>query len=428
MKNNHYKQTEIGEIPEDWSIFSLSKIVNIIGGGTPKTTEPEYWNGDIPWISIVDFNGENRFVYETEKSITESGLKNSSTQFLKKGQVIISARGTVGALAQVGKDMTFNQSCYGLDAKELLSNDFLYYLLKHQINSIKQKTHGSVFNTITRETFNNITVALPHINEQAGVVNILSSLDDKIELNKKMNKTLEEIGKALFKRWFVDFEFPNDDGKPYKSSGGKMVDSELGEIPEGWEVKNLGSISEIKNGFAFKSEDYIDGGVFLLRTRNFAQSEYIVRDEVIYLPESFYEDYRNFQLRKFDVLLVMVGASVGSMGFVTSNVLPALQNQNMWNFRARDFSNQIFIKFLVSKIVSENIGSASGSARDFFRKDFFRTIKTAYPNDQTLSKFNKIVSPMYEVLDKNQGETEKLTQIRDSLLPRLMSGKLRVKN
>src|SRR5690606_31761694 len=141
MKHNaKFKQTEIGEIPEDWNVESASNVLEIISGGTPKTSVKDYWNGDIPWLSVVDFNTDQKKVYHTEKRITELGLKNSSSNILNKGMLIISARGTVGAIAQLGSDMAFNQSCYGLDAKEdITSNDFLYYALKSRINSIKQK-------------------------------------------------------------------------------------------------------------------------------------------------------------------------------------------------------------------------------------------------------------------------------------------------
>ncbi|MGI6483073.1 MAG: restriction endonuclease subunit S [Methanobacterium sp.] len=238
MSSEGFKETEIGLIPEGWKLKAFSDIVDIIGGGTPKTTMEEYWEGEIPWLSVVDFNNEFRTVNETEKSITEMGLNNSSTKILKKGELIISARGTVGAIAQLGRDMAFNQSCYGLRAmKTMTDNDFIYYLLKYSLNILKQTTHGSTFDTITKNTFDLLKVPLPPMKEQIKIASILSVLDDKIELNHRMNQTLEAIGQAIFRHWFVHFEFPNSEGQPYKSSGGEMVDSELGEIPKGWEIK-----------------------------------------------------------------------------------------------------------------------------------------------------------------------------------------------
>ena len=116
-----------------WAVTRVSEMADIISGGTPKTEIAEYWNGDIPWLSVKDFSGDSKRVYSSEKSITKLGLNNSATQLLYPGDIIISARGTVGEVAQIGKRMAFNQSCYGLRAKEGYSANFLYYLLKYQV-------------------------------------------------------------------------------------------------------------------------------------------------------------------------------------------------------------------------------------------------------------------------------------------------------
>lgn len=171
--------------------YKLSELMDIIGGGTPKTSIAEYWNGDIPWLSVKDFNNDCRYVYETEKSITKEGLKNSSTKLLDKGDMIISARGTVGEIASIPYPMAFNQSCYGLRARDnLITSDYLYYLIKHNIAILKKQTHGSVFDTITKETFDSIDVDIPDLEEQKRIVSLLSALDAKIELNTEINNNL----------------------------------------------------------------------------------------------------------------------------------------------------------------------------------------------------------------------------------------------
>ena len=186
--------------------FKLSDILTLVGGGTPKTSNPQFWGGDIPWLSVVDFNNDNRYVSITEKFITQAGVENSSTKILPKGALILSARGTVGALAQLSKPMAFNQSCYGIVAKECTTNDFLYYLLKNIVHDLQVKGHGSVFNTITRDTFDTIEISLPPLDEQKRIAEFLGAFDDKIELLQKQNKTLEDMAKATFKSWFVDFD------------------------------------------------------------------------------------------------------------------------------------------------------------------------------------------------------------------------------
>ncbi|MDR2204510.1 MAG: restriction endonuclease subunit S [Nitrososphaerota archaeon] len=171
--------------------YQLTDVIDLIGGGTPKTSVPEYWGGDIPWLSVKDFNNDNRYVYATEKSITQAGLDNSSTKLLAQDDIIISARGTVGELAMVPFPMAFNQSCYGIRGKKnIIIQSYLYYLLKASIRLLESHTHGSVFGTITRDTFASININLPPIKEQQIIADTLSALDDKIAANRAINHNL----------------------------------------------------------------------------------------------------------------------------------------------------------------------------------------------------------------------------------------------
>ena len=173
------------------SKWAISDFVEIIGGGTPKTSISEYWNGSIPWLSVKDFGNDDRYVFETEKTITNEGLNNSSTKLLQKDDIIISARGTVGELAMIPFPMAFNQSCYGIRPKDdSIDKTFLYYLLRNSVQLLRKNTHGSVFDTITRDMFKGIEVEVPSIEEQVKIAGILSSLDDKIAENKKINHHL----------------------------------------------------------------------------------------------------------------------------------------------------------------------------------------------------------------------------------------------
>ncbi len=171
--------------------YKLSDIMDLIGGGTPKTSVESYWNGDISWLSVKDFNNDYRYVYKTEKKITEDGLNNSSTKLLLKDDSIISARGTVGEMAMIPFPMAFNQSCYGLRArKDIIDPTFLYYLVKHNVSILKKNTHGSVFDTITKGTFEGISVDVPSMEVQLKIASVLRNIDDKIELNTNINDNL----------------------------------------------------------------------------------------------------------------------------------------------------------------------------------------------------------------------------------------------
>ena len=152
-------ESELGEIPEGWAIGSFSDVVDIIGGGTPKTSVVEYWNGVIPWFSVVDTPASSEvFVIQTEKSITQAGLNGSSARMVAKGTTIISARGTVGNLAIAGRDMTFNQSCYALRGKNGSGDYFVFLSAQCMVEQLKTMAHGSVFSTITRQTFDAVRV------------------------------------------------------------------------------------------------------------------------------------------------------------------------------------------------------------------------------------------------------------------------------
>ena len=156
-----FEESALGMIPRGWRVLSFTETIDVIGGGTPKTSISEYWNGDIPWFSVVDAPATTDvFVIETEKHITCEGLNKSSTKLLPVGTTIISARGTVGRLALVGQAMAMNQSCYGLSGK---AGDvyFTYFSTHRLVETLKQRTHGSVFDTITRDTLAGVSVVYP---------------------------------------------------------------------------------------------------------------------------------------------------------------------------------------------------------------------------------------------------------------------------
>ncbi len=161
-KGGAMQNSELGEIPVGWEVVPFSEAVDLIGGGTPKTSVSKYWKGDIPWFSVVDApNGSNTFVIQTEKQITQAGVESSSTKVLRSGTTIVSARGTVGRLALVGKPMAMNQSCYGIQGKVDNSDYFTYLSLQRVLRELRASAHGSVFDTITRTTFENLKVTKP---------------------------------------------------------------------------------------------------------------------------------------------------------------------------------------------------------------------------------------------------------------------------
>lgn len=188
-------------IPDGWEHFRLSQVVEIINGGTPSRKVPEYWNGNIPWIAVGDFSEVDRFILDTKETITELGLQESSTNLLQTDELIISARGTVGAIAQLTKPMAFNQTSYGLHANPVLVlNDFLFYLLRQFNYKITEISHGAIFDTITRDTFDYIELPLPGIHEQRKIADVLGKIDIQIEMIKNSLEKLKQQKKGLMQK------------------------------------------------------------------------------------------------------------------------------------------------------------------------------------------------------------------------------------
>jgi len=182
-------------------IVKLISHITIIGGGTPKTGVSEYWNGNIPWLSVADFNNDSRFVFKSEKSITQNGLENSSTKILNVGDIIISARGTVGALAEIAIPMAFNQSCYGLRPDETIISGYLYYILKREVQQLKDRAYGMTFDTITTKTFESIKIPLPSIDIQKQIVAEIEIFEAKIAEAKSVIESANAKKEAILKKY-----------------------------------------------------------------------------------------------------------------------------------------------------------------------------------------------------------------------------------
>lgn len=396
-------------MPNNWKTYKLSDAFEIIGGGTPKTNVEEYWNGDIPWLSVVDFNNDQRTVMNTEKTITELGLQKSSTKLLKKGQLIISARGTVGQLAQLGRDMTFNQSCYGLNGKnEVLINDFGYYLLKHSVSNIQSNSHGSVFDTITRNTFENIEVRLPEIPEQTAIASILSALDDKIELNLQMNHTLEEMAMTLYKHWFVDFG-------PFKN--GEFIDSELGRIPKGWEVVKLSKLADVIMGTSPKGDTYNDYGEGIPLINGPAQYD------TFFPIESKWTTKPTKLSKRFDLIFCVRGSTTGRRVFSDGEYC---LGRGVCSIRAKK-DLQGYVNIIIDSDLQRLLTNATGSVFPNLTGPMIKDFPVLSAKENIMSDFSNKVEAWNKQIWSNVEENQTLTTLRNTLLPKLISGEVRVK-
>jgi len=363
----------------EWRETNVSEIIELIGGGTPKTKMPEYWGGDIPWLSVVDFNTGNKFVFDTEKKITQAGLKHSSTKLLEAGDIIISARGTVGVVAMLGKQMAFNQSCYGVKAIDQKStNNYVYYLLKDAVSNFLQIAHGGVFDTITRDTFKEIDISLPPLPEQKAIAEVLSSLDDKIDLLHRQNKTLEQMAETLFRQWFVE------------------------EAGEDWEETTLGEVIRIGSGKGLKKDKFIESGKYPILGANGEigrTDEYLFNDRLIFTGR------------------------VGTLGNVFR-----IESEKVWLsdntlvIQPKKYYNFIYFVLKSAKIDQYNVGST----QPLVRQSDIKEIEIILSEDNIHAEFEIQSNVLFEKINKNQTQIRTLEKLRDTLLPKLMSGEVRV--
>ena len=449
----------------NWTISKLSDVIEIIGGGTPKRSENKYWNGDIPWLSVADFNNDFRYVNDSIEHITELGLQKSSTKLLDKDHLIISARGTVGCLAQLSVPMAFNQSCYGLNGKEgIIDNGFLYYFLKNNISELKQKTHGAVFDTITRDTFEHIQISYPDLGTQKEIAKNLGSFDDKIQLNTQINQTLEQIAQALFKSWFVDFDpvrakvqalsdrlsleqaelaaMQAISGKTpkeltalsqtqpdryaelaeiAKAFPSEMVEVDGVEVPKGWEVKELGSLMTIKRGGSPRPiKDFIsDKGLnwvkisdataednpFLFSTKEYIKSEGLSKTVLL----------------KKGSLILSNSATPGLPRFLE---LDACIHDGWLYFSDIKSLTQEYLYFFFLNIRKDLVAQGNGSVFTNLKTDIVKAQKAIVPDERAIYYFDKQVKSIMNLIRYNTANSVSLKETRDLLLPRLLNGEL----
>lgn len=262
---------------------------------------------------------------------------------------------------------------------------------------------------------------------------MLSSLDEKIELNQKMNQTLEEIGQAIFKHWFVHFEFPNNEGKHYKSSGGEMVDSSLGEIPKGWEIVDLEQyISKIVDNRG-KTPPLSSDGRKLLETYQVFLDEpfpdFKKESKQKYVSEETYENwFRSGHPQYLDILFATVGNGIPKWCFVPKNCDFCIA-QNIIALRVKKDLSPFYLKYTFNNhyFLEQLDGRIIDTARPSIRVKHLMEIKILKPQVHILNKFDSIIAGLYDKIDVNNQVSENLMIIRDSLLTKLMSGKIRVK-
>ncbi|CEQ05990.1 restriction endonuclease S subunit [[Clostridium] sordellii] len=402
-------------------------------------------------IYAADYK-ENGIPFYRSKEIIELAINKSVTNELyisyekfnqldekfgspKYGDILLSSIGAnMGIPYYVNTDEKFyfkdGNVTWFKNFKEDIYSKYLYFLLKSSyIQSVFSNIAiGSAQKALTIDSLKKINIKIPPLEEQEKIANILSSLDNKIELNNEMNKTLEDMAQSIFKRWFVDFEFPNEDGEPYKSSGGEMVDSELGMIPKGWEVKSIDELTNVTIGktpprkesqwFSLDSKDINwvsikdlgKCGMYIFKT-----SEYLTKEAI----EKF-----NVNMVTKDTVILSFKLTVGRVAITPSDMVT---NEAIAHFKILD--NEYLTKeYLYSYLKQFNydlLGSTSSIATAVNSKIIKKIPIIASPLN-VIREFTLGVNSIFEMIKNNELQIINLEEVRNSLLPKLISGEIRL--
>ena len=392
-------------------------------GGTPSRKNKSYYNlGNIKWLKTKELDDIK--IYDTEEKITEEGLKKSSAKLYPKDTIVMAMYGaTVGKLGIIKEEMCTNQACCNMVVDSNKCNyKFLYYSLLYNRESIINLANGAAQQNLSVGVIGDYEINLPSLEEQEKIADILSSLDDKVELNNEMNKTLEEMAQSIFKRWFVDFEFPNEDGEPYKSSGGEMVDSELGMIPKGWEVKSLDEIANFLNGLAmqkFRPLDTDEEFLQVVKIKELKQGstsndsdrcsinideKYIINDGDVIFAWSGSLDVR-----------IWCGGKAGL-------------NQHLFKVTSDDYPKwfyYLWVKNYLEQFI--RIAADRATTMGHIKRSNLTEAKVLVPDESRLMVMGYTLENLVCKFIENNIESKSLVDLRDSLLPKLMSGEIRVK-
>lgn len=389
----------------------ISDLGKVITGKTPRTSILENYGGKIPFLTPSD-NLSEKFSPTTSKTLTKIGLNEVKNCLLPSKSICVSCIGSdLGKVVLTKKPTVTNQQFNSIVPNEENDADFIYYLMtvvgKHLNYLSKTSTAVPIIN---KSTFANYEIEIPNIKEQKRIGKILSSLDDKIDLNRRINDNLEQQAQALFKSWFVDFE-------PFKD--GKFVDSELGMIPEGWRVEELGNItnsitekvgkrtdikvlSPVNTGDLLLSEEYFTKQVY---SKNLAKYIMVAPNDFAYNPARI---------------------NIGSIGMNTFDFCGCVSPVYIV-FRCENEYHHFFNIFKATKNFKEEVDTrAIGGVRQTLSYKDFSLIKIVYPPKEFVEQFNKIYSHIMTLIKKNVLENKRLHQTRDTLLPKLMSGELKI--
>ena len=392
----------MNKINKDWKEVKLGDIIDITMGQSPKSQFYNKINKGMPFLQGSSTFGHLYPSFE----IYSSDIKKIAVN----GSILMSVRAPVGDLNMANTDICIGRGLCSINGKNKSLNRYIFYLLNYYKSKIVNIQTGTVFGAISKDNILNFKVLIPkNEEEQKRIASILSALDDKIELNNKTNKILEEMVQTIFKEWFINFNFPNEDGKPYKKSGGEMIDSELGKIPKGWKVITLKDIISIAKGKKPKatSDKITEKFTMPYLTINCYNNE----------ATEYTEYNEKMHVKELDIVMVMDG-NAGKIFYGKEGIL----SSTMAKLIVEDSNLNELVFYFLKSIEYDLMYHTVGSVIQHADKQYMLNKKFCVSSDN-LERLSDIFKCIRKEISLNKKENEKLSNIRDSLLPKLMTPK-----
>lgn len=403
----------------EWKEVSLSELGKTITGKTPSSQYPEDFGDEVPFITPSD-SFEKKYISRSERYLSRLGSDRLKDKIISSDSIMVTCIGSaMGKVAKNSLPSVTNQQINSIIVNENFDSDYIYYLFKNNYAVFRNAASGSTAIPILNKTdFDNLRFKVElDLNQQRKMVSILSKIDAKIEINNQINQELKAMAKTLYDYWFLQFDFPDQNGKPYKSSGGKMVyNPELKrEIPEGWGVASLFDVAEVQYGYPF-STDYFNStgdGVPVIRIRDI-----LGNDITNYSTEEVEDKYK---INVGDVLIGMDGNFHMNYWIQEDCYL----NQRVVKVNSDKLPNMV-LKYQIEPFIKLREKSVSRTTVGHLSDKDLKAINVILPKEKYLSPIFERFENILKNIIINQQQNQELTQLRDWLLPMLMNGQAKV--
>lgn len=412
-----------------WEITSLSELGTFSRGKSkhrPRNDVKLFEGGKYPLVQTGDVKAANLYITKNDSYYNDFGLKQS--KLWPAGTLCITIAANIAETAILSYPMCFPDSIVGFNANPEKSSElFVYYFFEYIKKEIQKSASGSIQDNINIDYLSKMKIKVPEKKYQDKIVELLSTIDKKILLNNQINQELEAMAKTLYDYWFVQFDFPDQNGKTYKSSGGKMVyNPELKrEIPEGWGVEKLGDMAQFKNGINYEKTSSGSEKVKIINVRNISSSTIFINQTD--LDEIFLENDKstNFIVNEGMILITRSGIP-GATRLVSELEAKTVYSGFIITSEVNDLIYKNLIFYYLKNVEEVLKNQSAGTIMKNISQSVLTDMAVSLPPQNVLLKFNSIIDNLLEQMKNVQRQNQELTQLRDWLLPMLMNGQVKV--